>query len=123
MFEEQVASLDLDETLRNALSEAGLGGLSTEDAKAIIMALSGTSFESLTRMSVEAALQDRVIPFLNSPETIDNLLTKVAQNLICLSLSDNPHSSPMWAHYAGNSSGFAIAFDTASSFFRRGETG
>jgi hypothetical protein len=29
----------------------------------------------------------------------------------------------MWAHYAANSTGFVIAFDTASQFFRRGEKG
>jgi hypothetical protein len=29
----------------------------------------------------------------------------------------------MWAHYAANSSGFVIAFDTGSDFFRRGDHG
>jgi DUF2971 family protein len=49
------------------------------------------------------------------------MLEKIAAKQLLLSLTERADSSPMWAHYAANSEGFVIAFDTASEFFRGGE--
>ncbi|MDK4736233.1 DUF2971 domain-containing protein [Rhizobium sp. CNPSo 3490] len=56
---------------------------------------------------------------LNDPETIASLLKRYSGDLLCFSLSATCQSPVMWAHYAGNNSGFVIQFDTNHQWFRR----
>jgi len=119
-FREVATGIDIEEPLTDALKEVGLGAISNEDAKALIRMMGFGDFEATTR-----AMLDRFIgampDLMNDPSRIGQLLNKMASNLLLLSLTEKMDSSPMWAHYAANSAGFVMAFDTTSPFFSRGE--
>lgn len=119
-FKEISRQVDFNESFRRALDESGLGFLSIEQAKTLISMTGGGDVEAVTRGFLNQFI-DRMPEHLNTTENIDALLERVASRQLLLSLSERPDSSPMWAHYAANSTGFVIAFDTTSDFFRRGE--
>lgn len=120
LFAEQAAALDINDTLVNAMKDTPLAGMSPDALKQIFKAATGGDLETSLQGMLGSALKDSVFPTLNSPKVMDDLLTKLGSDLICLSLTERFDSSPMWAHYAGNSTGFVIAFETANDFFRRG---
>ena len=112
--------LDFEETLADALRDSPFAGLTNENAKALYALATGRSAEDETRQLLSAFI-DRMPALLNTPERVDQLLNKIASDKLLFSLTERPDSSPMWAHYAANSAGFVIAFDTRSPFFQRGE--
>lgn len=121
-FKEVALEAGFDEPLRKALDEGGLGFLSTAQAKALLTHITGQDADDYFRMSLNQFI-DLLPQVMNAPDQVADLLQKVAAKQLLLSLSERADSSPMWAHYADNSRGFAIAFHTASSFFRRGKKG
>ena len=121
-FREISMEIDFDETFRRALDESPLSFLSVDQAKSLILRLGGCNVEDVTRGLLNQFI-DRMPEQLNTPENIDSLLERIASKRLLLSLSERLDSSPMWAHYAANSAGFVIAFDTSSEFFRRGAGG
>jgi hypothetical protein len=122
LFKDLAPEADVEEPLRNALDELGLSGISNEQAKALFGQFGGGDLEATMRRALDEAIE-RMPGLLNTQENIEHLLEKFGSEQLLLSLSESPYSSPMWAHYAANSTGFVIAFDTASQFFRRGEKG
>ncbi|WP_267386166.1 DUF2971 domain-containing protein [Sphingomonas sp. GC_Shp_3] len=123
LFAEQATALNIDETIADALKETPLAGMSVAAVKQFFSATVGGDLETSMRDMLGMVLKDAVFPTMNSPKAMDDLLVKLGSDLICLSLTERFDSSPMWAHYAGNSTGFVIAFDTTSPFFRRGDDG
>jgi hypothetical protein len=121
-FKVASTEVDFDESLRGALDDSPLAFLSNEEAKALVSKFVGGDLESLTKGLLSQVI-DQMPAHLNAPEKIDELLVRVTSKQLLLSLSERADSSPMWAHYAANSTGFVIAFDTASAFFRRGNQG
>lgn len=119
IFDEQIKQSNINQILAKTMNDMGLGQLSLESMKLLMESVHGVSLEQYVRGST----QDRIIPYMNSPKTMDDLLMKVGHNLICLSFSETPYCSPLWAHYADNSRGFVIAFKTTGAFFHRGEEG
>ena len=117
LFEEQLEEVDPQEQLDEALAEMPLAGL----VPGLREALSNPDFLAALKSTTGAIVRDRIIPGMNSPEWIERLLDQLASKHICLSLSERWDCSPMWAHYAQNSEGFVIEFDTSSPFFRVGE--
>jgi hypothetical protein len=120
LFKEVSKDVDFTEQFEQALKESPLGLLNAGPAKDVISTLLGTDVEALARGILGECI-DLLPSHLNTPESIEILLNRLASNLLLLSLSERQDSSPMWAHYAANSMGFVIAFDTSSDFFRRGE--
>lgn len=114
--------VDFDETFQQVVDESPLSFLSIEEAKRLILRFGGGDVEVLTRGLLDQFL-DNMPERMNAPENVDRLLDRIASDQFLLSLSDRADSSPLWAHYAANSTGFVIAFDTSSTFFRRGELG
>jgi hypothetical protein len=119
-FKQLEPQVDIEEPLRKALDELGLTRMTNEQAKALVQETGGGDLEATTR-SLLSPMLDRLLSLMNEPEKIDQLLDRIASKHLLLSLTERTDSSPMWAHYAGNSAGFVIAFDTSSEFFRRGE--
>ena len=119
-FREVATDVDIEEPLADALKEVGLGAMSNDDVKAFVRMMGLGDFEATTRAMLDnfiGAMPD----FMNDPTRVSQLLDRMAGNLLLLSLTEKMDSSPMWAHYAANSAGFAMAFDTASTFFLRGD--
>ena len=123
LFAEQAKTIDINQSIAEALKDTPLAGMSPEVLKQLFQGATGDDFESSLQSVLGLMLKNAVLPAMNSPQAIDDLLTKLGSDLICLSLSDRFDISPMWAHYAGNSTGFVIAFNTKNGFFRRGEEG
>lgn len=123
LFAEQATALDIDETIADAMKDTPLAGMSPDFLKSFFKSTTGNDLEASLQGILGTVLNDAVFPAMNSPQAMDDMLTKLGRDLICLSLTERVDSSPMWAHYAGNSSGFAIAFDTSNQFFRRGDAG
>jgi hypothetical protein len=120
-FKELSKDLSFDEELERALQDSPLNFLSNENAKALYALQTGENFDSDMR-NMFGTFLSALPSLMNSPEQIDQLLDKIASGQLLLSLTETPRSSPMWAHYADNSRGFVIAFDTTSEFFRRGDS-
>ncbi|QIL02691.1 DUF2971 domain-containing protein [Sphingomonas sinipercae] len=120
LFEEAAAEADVDGGISDALRESPLSALNVDQAKQMMSAVTGANVEHLMRRLLGDFIAQMPAQ-MNAPENIDRLIDRVAGKQLLLSLSEKSDSSPMWAHYAGNSSGFVIAFDTSSDFFRRGE--
>lgn len=121
-FEKTAKTINFDEQFQAALTDSGLGFLSVEQAKTLISTFVGGDAEKVARAFLSRAVEELPAQ-LNTPENVERLLEKIASNQLLLSLSERADSSPMWAHYASNSSGFVIAFNTNSDFFRRGDNG
>jgi hypothetical protein len=123
MFEERLQAADIDKAISDALVGTPLAGLTVDEVKAVFSAATGHDIAPTIHNWVLSALRTRVYPAWNSPQAIDSLLTDLGGSLMGLSLAERFDSSPMWAHYADNSAGFVIAFDTAHEFFKRGDEG
>lgn len=123
LFAEQATALDINDTLIDAIKDTPLAGMSPEELKEAFKAATGGDLETSLQGMLSIMLNDFVFSTMNSPKAMDDLLTKFGRDLICLSLTERFDSSPMWAHYAGNSTGFVIAFETDNIFFRRGDAG
>lgn len=123
LFNETAAQINTDQAMHEALEEMGLGTIPADVMKARLSQFVGGDFDTLLRATLKRVVSDALVPMMNSAENIDALLERLGRNLICLSLTERPDSSPMWAHYGGNSTGFVIAFDSQHAFFRRGGEG
>jgi len=121
-FKEVSKDVDFEEPIARAFEELGLSKLPDEQKKALLTAVVGSDPEGALRGIYDLFL-DRLPALINQPTRIEELLERTASKQLLLSLSERPDSSPMWAHYADNSKGFVIAFDTSSQFFRRGDKG
>jgi Protein of unknown function (DUF2971) len=122
LFREQAESIDIDQQLEAAAAEAGLQ-MPASTLKLLAGDLLGIDVESFVKNTLSQVLENQLYPMMNSSEKISDLLEQLGKNLLCLSLTEKMDSSPMWAHYADNSNGFVIAFNSEHSFFRRGEGG
>ncbi|MCJ8189896.1 DUF2971 domain-containing protein [Sphingomicrobium aestuariivivum] len=122
-FAERVDEIDVDEQITEALKGTPLAGMTAETVRTLFSVTVGGDMDSMLRAQIGSFLNDQFFPTINASQSIDNMLTKLGSDLICLSLTERFDSSPMWAHYAGNSSGFVIAFDTNDALFLRGEEG
>jgi DUF2971 family protein len=107
---EEFEKLGLD---RNAAAQLGQGA-----AQAFL----GNDYAAVLR-DQSKALVDLLITHLNTPANVDHMLIRLGGRLLALSLSEQFDSAVMWAHYAQNSTGFVIAFDSTSAFFREGKAG
>jgi hypothetical protein len=114
--------VDFDEQFAEAVKDSPFGSVPPELMKSFVSNALGVDVETLTRGLLGQVL-DHMPDQMNAPENIDRLLDRFASDQLLLSLSARPDSSPMWAHYAANSTGFVIAFNSDSPFFRRGEKG
>lgn len=120
LLKELATEVDIDGAIREALDDSPVAFLNVDQAKSLFSTFGGGGAENLMRGLLDDFI-DHMPAQLNAQNTLDKLLDRVAGNQLLLSLSEKPDSSPMWAHYAANSSGFVLAFDTSSDFFRRGE--
>lgn len=121
LFAEQAAGLEINETIAAAMKDTPLASVSPDAIKQFFEMMTGGNLEASMHSMLGVVLNEAVFPAMNSPQAMDGLLTKLGRDLICLSLTERFDSSPMWAHYAGNSTGFVIAFDANNGFFRRGD--
>ncbi len=123
LFAQQAAAVDINSSLVDAVKDTPLAGMSPDTLKQLFKTATGGDLETSLQGILSVVFNDTVFPHLNSPKIVDDLLTKLGRDLLCLSLTERFDSSPMWAHYAGNSTGFVIAFETDNIFFRRGDAG
>lgn len=121
LFEETLEHSDVNELIDQEISKLPFPGISPGMIKEIFKQQTGVDIETMVRDMTAKAVANNVLPTMNSGEAIDKLLTDLGSNLICLSLSESMNSPPMWAHYAGNATGFAIALKTDNPSFHRGE--
>jgi hypothetical protein len=113
---------NFEEGLTSALAdEPALRSLTNEDVKKLYALGTGGRDAEADVKSILSAVIQTLPTYLNAPKQVESMLERTASRQLLLSLSDRWNSSPMWAHYAANSTGFVIAFDTASPFFKRGE--
>lgn len=118
LSEESVRKLTAD-----MLKENGLGFLPAELALQLAEQHYGGNFMVLLRAKMQQAVDTMLIPHFNDPENAKKLLEKLGRDLLCFSLSERMDSSPMWAHYADNNSGFVVAFDADNIWFRQRKRG
>lgn len=111
---------EIDEIYSEELAKRGLDKASRDAVRNYHDKIVPDGFVRMLKSSVKGALPD-VFRGMNSPKSKEKLSTKFGNDLICLSMTDRFDISPMWAHYAANSTGFVIAFDTSHSFFQSGE--
>lgn len=123
LFQEAAAGTDYGEAVARAMKELDLSALPQSIREYVLAMVHGGEMQTAVRAVTGDLVENLVLPAMNDPAAINTLLDSVAGNLLCLSLTERPDSSPMWAHYAANSSGFVIAFDPSSQFFHRGEAG
>jgi hypothetical protein len=119
-FKEMSKDINFDDPVAKAFQELGLESLPDEQKAALVSSVLGPKPKQ-TLHALFGLFLDRLPALMNDPQQIDDLLERVAAKQRLLSLSERAASSPMWAHYADNSKGFVIAFDTESRFFQRGE--
>jgi hypothetical protein len=81
--------------------------------------LYGIKPTELVREHMRTIIDTLFIPFVNDPKNAMMILEKLGRNLLCFSLSERMDSSPMWAHYAGNNTGFIVAFSTTHEWFKQ----
>ncbi|MGQ3228759.1 MAG: DUF2971 domain-containing protein [Blastomonas fulva] len=123
LFAHEAAAIDINATLVEVMKGTPFAGMSPVALKQFFETATGEDLATSLQGLFGTVLNDFVFPKMNSPKMIDDLLTKLGSDLICLSLTERFDSSPMWAHYASNSTGFVIAFETDNIFFRRGDAG
>lgn len=104
---------DFDVMVREKLTEAGL----PEELSILL------PYESLKAMGLDfVGFTERLLPTLLTTER-ERFSTRIQQTtgerIGILSLSENPTSLLMWAHYAASHHGFALEFDSAHSFFNQ----
>jgi hypothetical protein len=121
LMENELASADILEIMEDELANSPLAGISSEAISELYKYQTGHDIQTVVRSFVQETLTTTIIPSLNSSRTVNTLLENLGKNLICLSLSERFDISPMWAHYAANSTGFVIAFDTNRLIFPQGE--
>lgn len=123
LFREAAAETDYGAAVASVMKDLDLSVLPPSARQALVEMMHGSGMQAAVSSITGGLVENTVLPAMNDPAAIDSLLERVAGNLICLSLTERADSSPMWAHYAANSSGFVIAFHTSNPFFRRGESG
>ena len=119
-FKEMSKELDFEDPIANAFRELGLGTLPDEHKAALLSSVLGPEPRQALQ-GLFGLVLDQMPALVNERDRVDDLLERVASKQLLLSLSERQNSPPMWAHYADDSKGFVIAFDTSSEFFRRGE--
>lgn len=107
----------------NLLKENGLNFVLAELSLQLAEQHYGGNFMGLLRAKMQQAVDTMLVSHLNDPENAKKLLEKLGRDLLCFSLSERMDSSPMWAHYADNNSGFVVAFDTDNTWFRQRKRG
>lgn len=107
----------------NMLKENGFEWLSPDLALRFAEQQHGGNFMGILRAKMQQVVNTMLVPQFNDPGNAKKLLEKLGRNLLCFSLSERMDSSPMWAHYADNNTGFVVAFDTENSWFRQRENG
>lgn len=120
IFTDQTAAFDLSGMLAKVLPNTPFANTSVAAFRKIFTEANGQSVEEFLQEGLQKTLSNQIYPFLNSQDSMNYMLNELSNKLICLSLSERFDISPMWAHYAGNSTGFVIAFDTENEFFKRG---
>lgn len=127
MLSEQMDNILSKESVRklvaDTLKENGLGFLSPELALQIAEQHYGGHFMGMLRAQMQQAVDTMLVRHLNDPENASKLLEKLGRDLLCFSMSERMDSPPMWAHYADNNTGFVVAFDTESTWFRQRKNG
>lgn len=102
----------LDEAIRTALAETGLpASIAAELSR-------NTDLAAHLIRQVNAIVDDVFIPSVNSDEFFEEILFRFGAESVALSLTEDNQNSVMWAHYAGNSSGFVLEFDSNNQFFK-----
>lgn len=109
---------NMNTQLQNVLNEAGLTFISIDETKAMFVEKHGTDYLSFMKGAINGIVENFLLPNLNDQKIIDGFLTKMGSKLMCFSVSERNDIPPMWAHYAGNSKGFVIGFDTDNAWFR-----
>lgn len=117
MIEERIEDSEINKMLVKKLQETGFAGVPMRRARKMLERQLGRPIKEYLRSELAEHVQ-LFTRGLNDPELIDNFLRDFGQSLFCFSLSETYQSAVMWAHYAGNGSGFAICFDTANRWFR-----
>lgn len=110
------------EMISELLAERGIHHLSPEQVIELAEQHFGGQFEAVLHGLMNGAA-DEMVPMLNEPKYMDELLEKLGRELLCFSLSERMDSAPMWAHYADNNSGLVVAFDSAHDWFTRRKDG
>jgi hypothetical protein len=127
MLSEQMDSTLSEESVRkltaDMLKENGLDFLPPELALQLAEQHYGGNFMGMLRAQMQQAVDTMLVPHFNDPENAKKLLEKLGRDLLCFSLSERMDSSPMWAHYADNNTGFVVAFDTEDLWFRQRKNG
>ena len=65
-------------------------------------------------------LAGSLFPHLNATFGPEAIFEKLGRDFLCFSLSERFDSSPMWAHYAQNNTGFVLSLDASHSCFKNG---
>lgn len=68
-------------------------------------------------LQVAQQLESAMDPAEKEREHFRSFMETTNQNVGVLSLTTDPGSAPMWAHYGGVYAGLVVGFDSASSFF------
>jgi Protein of unknown function (DUF2971) len=118
MLEEKLRIESLDERIAAKLREIGAAGKPIRQVKRMFKKLHGQTIEEYFRAGMDDSI-GLLASHLNDETTIADFLTGYAQDLFCFSVSATWQSAPMWAHYAGNNSGFVIRYDTAHEWFQQ----
>lgn len=111
----------VDEVFAEKIKESGfLSNVCMSEVKAQILTQSGMSIKDLLKIQMQPFIKLAVTE-LNKSKSPEDLLCELGSKLLCFSLSEAYNIPPMWAHYAGNHTGFVIEFDTEHMWFRRSD--
>ena len=125
-------SEQMDETLSeqamlqmsaDILRQNGLNFLDPEFVLKLADEHYGGNLMGLMRSHMQNAVDSVLVPYFNDPSNVREILENLGRNLLCFSMSERMDSSPMWAHYASNHTGFVVAFDTEHTWFHQRKSG
>ncbi|MDR6819590.1 hypothetical protein J2X76_004782 [Neorhizobium sp. 2083] len=121
-MEARITDQFIEAEITKRLSSLGLASIPYSVAKKLIEQQTGEPVTTMLKRETKGML-DHVAPHLNDQAAIQDMLSKLGNDLLCFSLSERFDSPPMWAHYAGNHSGFIVGFNTSHEWFQRDDKG
>lgn len=113
---EKLTDKYVDERLQQLLLEKGVRGVSVHQFKLILQNQHGVSPVDFMRTEIKKFIH-LFAGTLNDKASVEAFLHQLGSQLLCFSLSERYDSNPMWAHYAGDHTGFVVAFDTSHTWF------
>jgi hypothetical protein len=110
---EEGAKQEFRKVLAKHLAEAGLPPQIAEFMPYEVFKAMGFDFVALTESLLPRIIQE------NREQFSANIQQSVGGKIGILSLSENPTSLLMWAHYSSSHQGFLLEFDSSNGFFNQ----